>query len=324
MCTLAATDTSLQISRVQTCASASVIGYGTGSAFSFSSSKATILRAAASACGDAVGNSIGELCAGADPMATIFNMATACSTALAALYTKAVTANAVFDMTVKNMSLTVNKQGKLEACGSSCSNAQGAAQAFAQAATCGIAKATDNCMAATSFIKTEAFTRAFVKSVSQSWGKACTQTIGLAHSGGETIAVSAAASIAQAMTVVAANACGNCPTCKCKKLPSVFSWSNAGNFTNAAATVAAGRVGLAHAIADATTNFCNSDGTMQTARSHARTIMASYADLVMGALGAVRGFANVVGTNSWACGSSTFTGNLEVCCGLTSAVKTVG
>lgn len=271
------------------------------------------MRAAASACGDAVGNSIGELCAGADPMATIFNMATTCSTALAALYTKAVTANGAFDMSVKGMNGTVTKEGKLVACGTSCSNAQGAAQAFAQAAACGIGKATDNCMAATSYIKTHAFTRAFVKSASDSWGKACTQTIGFAHSGGETIAVSAAASIAQAMTAVAASACGSCPTCKCKKLPAMLSWGNlAGNFSEAASTVAAGRVGLAHAMADATTNFCNSNGTMESAKSHARTIMGSYADLVMGALGAVKGHANVIGTNSWACGSSTLTGDLLV------------
>lgn len=288
------------------------MGYGTGSAFSFSVSKAKILRAAASACGDAVGNSIGELCAGADPMATIFNLATTCSTALAALYTKAVTGNGVFDMSAKGMNGTITKQGKLEACGSSCSNSQGAAQAFAQAAACGIGKATDNCMAATTYLKTHAFTRAFVKSTSESWGKACTHTVGLAISGGETIAVSAAASIAQAMTVVAASACGNCPTCKCKKLPAAFSWNNAGNFSNAAATVAGGRVGLAHAIADATTNFCNSDGKKESAKSHARTIMASYADLVMGALGAVRGFGYVVGTDSWACGSSNLHADLQV------------
>lgn len=308
----AATDTSLQISRVQTCARAAVVGYGSGSAISFSVSKAKVLRAAASACGDAVGNSIGELCAGKDPMATIFNMATTCSTALAALYTKAVTGNAVFDMSATGMNTTVTREGKLEACGNSCSNAQGTAQAFAQAAACGIAKATDNCIAATSYLKTDTFTRAFVKSTSESWGRACTHTIGLAHSGGETIAVSAAKSIAKAMTVVAASVCGSCPTCKCKKLPAALTWNNAGNFSDAAATVVSGRIGLARAIADATTNYCHSNGTMESARTQARSIMATYADLVMGALGAVRGFANVIGTNSWACGSSTLNADLLV------------
>jgi hypothetical protein len=308
----AGTDTAPQISSVQTCARASVTGYGVGSAFSFASSQASVLRVASAACGDAVAGSIGDLCAGADPMATIFSMARTCATAMAALYTKAITSSAVYDMSPKSIEGNVTKEGMLQACGSGCANAQGSAEAFAQAAACGVAVATDNCIAATTHVKTRAFSRAFVKSTADSWGKACTQGIGAVNSGGETIAVTAAASVAKAMASVAAQACANCPTCKCKKLPLSFNWNDAGDFSDAAATITAGRNGLARAIADATTNFCAGDGTMQSAKTHAHTLMNTLADLIVAGLGAVRGFANAVGSDAWACGSGSLVSDLTV------------
>jgi hypothetical protein len=245
-------------------------------------------------------------------MATIFSMARTCATAMAALYTKAITSSAVYDMSPKSIEGNVTKEGMLQACGSGCANAQGAAEAFAQAAACGVAIATDNCIAATTHIKTRAFSRAFVKSTADSWGKACTQGIGAVNSGGETIAVTAAGSIAKAMAAVAAQACANCPTCKCKKLPLSFNWNDAGDFSDAAATVTAGRIGLARAIASATTNYCSGDGTMDTAKTHAHTLMNTFADLVVGGLGTVRGFANAVGSDAWACGSGSLVSDLTV------------
>lgn len=287
-------------------------GYGTGSAFSFATSQASVLRVASAACGDAVAGSLGDLCAGADPMATIFSMARTCATAMAALYTKAVTSNAVFDMSVRAVEANATKDGRLQACGSGCANAQGAAEAFAQAAACGVAVATDSCIAATTHVKTRTFTRAFVKSTADSWTKACTQGVGIATSGGETIAVNAAASIAKALATVAAQACANCPTCKCKKLPLSFNWNDAGDFSDAAATITAGRVGVARAIAGATTNFCQGDGTMQSAKVHANSIMNTLADLVVASLGAVRGYAHAIGSASWACGSGSLVSDLTV------------
>lgn len=309
----AATDTSLQISRVQTCARASVTGYGLQTGFSFAHAQANVLKVAASACGDAVAGSIGELCAGADPMATILNMASTCGAAMAAIYTRALTGSVIFDMSHTATQGNVTSQGRLEACGSSCSNAQGAAQAFAQAAACGVAKATDNCIAATTHVKTRAFTHAFVKDTAESWGKACTTGVGMVTSGGNLIAASASGSIARAMGLVAAQACANCPTCKCKQLPQTFNLNDAGDFSNAAADMASGRVGLAGALAQATTTFCTSNGTVEHAKSKARAVIGSWSDMVMGALGTVRGFA-VSSSNStgWACGGGSLTSELLV------------
>lgn len=233
---------------------------------------------------------------------------------MAALYAKAVTSSAVYDMSPAAVEGNVTKEGMLQACGSSCANAQGAAEAFAQAAACGVAQATDKCIAATSHVKTRAFSKAFTKSTADSWGKACTQGIGAVNSGGETIAVTAAASIAKALAGVAASACANCETCKCKKLPLSFNWNDAGDFSDAAATITAGRVGLARAIAAATTNFCQGNGTMESAKTQANTIMNTLADLVVSALGAVRGYANAIGTNAWACGSGSLVSDLTVSC----------
>jgi hypothetical protein len=248
-------------------------------------------------------------------MATIFAMAKACSTAMAALYAKTVTSNTVYDMTWKAVEANATKEGRLQACGSGCANAQGTAEAFAQAAACGVATATDSCIAAKTEVRSRGFTRAFVKSTAESWTKACTQGAGQANSGGETIAVSASASIARAMAQVAAQACANCPTCKCKKLPLSFNWNDAGDFSNAAANITAGRFGLAHAIAAATSNFCSSNGTMLSAKASANSIMNTWADLVIGAMGAVRGYANSKGNSAWACGSGTLRSDLTVSVG---------
>jgi hypothetical protein len=49
------------------------------------------LKVSAAACGDAVSNAVSGLCAGSDPMATIFGVTQACASALADVYTKAVT-----------------------------------------------------------------------------------------------------------------------------------------------------------------------------------------------------------------------------------------
>lgn len=297
---------------MQTCARASVTGYGLQSGFSFAHAQSQVLKVAATACGDAVAGSIGELCAGGDPMATIFNLASTCGAAMAAIYTRALTGSVVFDMSHKAAQGNVTSQGRLEACGSSCATSQGAAQAFAQAAACGVAKATDNCIAATTHVQTRAFTHAFVKDTAESWGKACTSGIGMVTSGGEVIAASAAASIAKAMGLVAAQACANCPTCKCKSLQHAFNLNDAGDFSNAAADVAAGRVGLARAMAQATTTYCSSNGTMEHAKSKARAVIGTWSDLVMGAMGLVRGFAAAAGDRSWACGGGSLASEISV------------
>jgi hypothetical protein len=289
-----------------------VTGYGLQSGFSFAHAQSQVLKVAASACGDAVAGSIGELCAGGDPMATIFNLASTCGAAMAATYTRALTGSVVFDMSHKATQGNITSQGKLEACGSSCANAQGAAQAFAQAAACGVAKATDSCIAATTHVQTRAFTHAFVKDTAESWGKACTTGVGLVASGGEVIAAAAAASIAKAMGLVAAQACANCPTCKCKPIPGSFNLNDAGDFSTAAADIAAGRIGLARAMAQATTTYCKGDGTMEHAKAKARAVIGTWSDMVIGALGSVRGFAVASGGDSWACGSGSLASEISV------------
>ncbi|KAF8058314.1 hypothetical protein HT031_005630 [Scenedesmus sp. PABB004] len=275
-CTNSTTDSAPQISRVQSCASASVVGSGMGSALSFASAQAGVLRAAAEACGDAVAGSIGELCAGGDPMASIVASAKACSTALAALYAKTVTASGVLELGPAAVDAPATPAGRLQACGAGCANSQGAAEAFAQAAACGVGKATDACIAATAHVKSRAFSSAFVKSTAAAWGKACTAG-GLVHSGGETIARTMAESAARALAQVAASACAECPTCKCKELPLSWDWNNAGGFSDAAAGVAAGRIGLARALAGATTTYCHSNGTVEAVKDASAEVLADAA-----------------------------------------------
>jgi hypothetical protein len=311
----AGTDTAPQITRVQTCARAAVIGRGGGIGISLSSGRAGVLRAAASACGDAVAGSLGELCAGGDPMATITSMATTCATSLAALYAKALTGSAVWGTAEADMTAPVTRAGALEACGSACGASQGAAEALAQAAACGVATATGQCMAAAASVSAAGFSRAFVKGATDAWGRACS-TSGLSLSGGDTIAASAAAAVARAMAQVAANACANCPSCRCREPPlGAADWTAAaGNFSDAAAVIAAGRVGLARAVAQATTTFCESKGEREDARSAARGLLASHADLVAGALGAVRSYAYELSSNNstWACGGASMAIDLQV------------
>lgn len=57
----------------------------------FASVSAGALKVSAAACGDAVSNAVSGLCAGSDPMATIFGVTQACASALADVYTRAVT-----------------------------------------------------------------------------------------------------------------------------------------------------------------------------------------------------------------------------------------
>jgi len=83
--------TAPQIARTQTCARASVVGRGTGVGEAFASVAAGAVKVSAAACGDAVSNAVSGLCAGADPMATIFGVTQACASALADVYTRAVT-----------------------------------------------------------------------------------------------------------------------------------------------------------------------------------------------------------------------------------------
>jgi hypothetical protein len=83
--------TAPQIARTQTCARASVVGRGTGVGEAFASVAAGAVKVGAAACGDAVSNAVSGLCAGADPMATIFGVTQACASALADVYTRAVT-----------------------------------------------------------------------------------------------------------------------------------------------------------------------------------------------------------------------------------------
>jgi hypothetical protein len=83
--------TAPHIARTQTCARASVVGRGTGVGEAFAAVASGAVKVGAAACGDAVSNAVSGLCAGSDPMATIFGVTQACASALADVYARAVT-----------------------------------------------------------------------------------------------------------------------------------------------------------------------------------------------------------------------------------------
>lgn len=51
---------------------------------------------------------------------------------------------------------------------------------------------------------------------------------------------------------------------------------------------------------------------MEHAKSHARAVIGTWSDMVIGAVGSVRGFALATGDNSWACGSGSLASELSV------------
>lgn len=86
-----------QLSKVKTCAKVAIQGNGFGSASAFAKSSAKSLKAASSACGDAVANGMADLCTGKDPMSTIYSMSQTCASAVAEVYTKATSGAEVTD-----------------------------------------------------------------------------------------------------------------------------------------------------------------------------------------------------------------------------------
>lgn len=303
--------TAPQISRVQTCASVSIIGNSLGSASAYASSKASVVKVASSACGNAIVYGLGDLCTGADPIATIFSMSQTCSAALAEMYTKSLTNAQVIPADLSLLLQNYTTDQYILACGSACSNAQGAAEAFAQAAACGAASATHGCTAVTNAIKTRSFTRAFVRSTANSWSTACAKGYGAAFSGGETIALTAAASISKAMAQIAATACASCDTCNCKPLPAGFAWEDATDYSETTATITKGRSILAKSMAQATTTFCLSDGKPKSVSLATNTILNAAADLMIVALGRISGLSVTVG-NAWACGGGSLQSQITV------------
>jgi hypothetical protein len=86
-----------QLSKIKTCAKVAIQGNGFGSASAFAKSEAKAVKAASSACGDAVANGMADLCTGKDPMATIYSMSQTCATAVAEVYSKATSGATVTD-----------------------------------------------------------------------------------------------------------------------------------------------------------------------------------------------------------------------------------
>jgi len=80
-----------QLAKVQVCSrSVAVSVGGAGLAQSFSNSSASSVRLASAACAESVSDAVQGLCAGGDPMATIYAMASTCASAMAGVYASSV------------------------------------------------------------------------------------------------------------------------------------------------------------------------------------------------------------------------------------------
>jgi hypothetical protein len=313
------------ITSIKTCSSVSLISRSArGLSLAFSSTKSAALVSAAGACGDAVANGVGQICRGLDPGISIVSAAQICANALAAVYSRttsgalalpawakapAAKASAVLNAT-ELAGLVASQDGFYQACTASCNNAQSAAEALAQAAACGASKATDGCAAVTSEVKSEVFARAFTEVTTAGWQKACAQGSGAVATSSSAMAAAAAVSFASAIARVAARACAACPTCKCSKLPSIGGLNAAGRWSQAFATFAGGKVGVAKALAGASGALCT-NGTVSAAKGATDAAMVAVASMVGSAVGSVRASTVKIGSAS-ACTSATLATQLQV------------
>jgi hypothetical protein len=305
------------INSARTCSSVSIISTSAkGFSAAFSSSKTDVLVSAAGACGDAVADGVGAICHGLDPGAAIVGAAQICANALAAVYSHtasgAVTApslKALLDPKTFT-SLAPTKEGYYQACTSSCNNAQSAAEALAQGAACGATAATDGCAAVTAEVRSTVFARTFARVATDGWSKSCARGSSAALTGTTTMAASAAASFAGAISRVAAKACASCPSCRCSPLPSLPGLNFAGRWSDAFSTFAAGKVGVARALAGASSALC-ANGTKATANGEASGLMLAVAEMVGGAVGSTKAMAFKLGAGATACSGANLQTELE-------------
>lgn len=315
---------------------------GAGLAQSFSNSSASSVRLASAACAESVSDSMQGLCAGGDPMATIYAMASTCASAMASVYAQSVSGGAALPsssdsensggvsgstagqrlsqhlaqrMGGTNSSMTTTSSTLLPslipsagdylvACGSGCSNAQAAAEAVAQAGACAFASATQGCQAVTASLSSRAYSRAFVRSTAKAWSQACAVGVGRASSQGLVVANTTVESLAKAMGSLVATACSGCPTCKCAPLPANFTYNDLDDVSDGAASASFGRYAIARALGESTAAFCGSDGTPKALGTAVNATISALATITADVMGKVDGGASAQGV-SYACGGGT-------------------
>lgn len=306
-----------KINSVKTCSSVSIISdSASGFSVAFSSGKSSVLVSAAGACGDAVADGVGSICRGLDPGAAIVGAAKICANALAAVYSRTASGavsgpsvKALFDPKVM-AGLAPSKVGYYQACTSSCNNARSAAESLAQGAACGAVGATNGCAAVKAEVSSALFARAFVAVTTDGWSKSCARGSGAALTGATTMAASAAASFASAIAKVAIKACASCPTCRCAPLPQLPGVNFAGKWAEKFAAFAGGELGLARALAGASSAMCG-NGTKLTSNAAADGAMAAVANMIGGAVGSVKANGFRIGSAT-ACSGANLVTQMEV------------
>ena len=157
----------------------------------------------------------------------------------------------------------------------------------------------------------ETFSRAFASVATEGWTRACAKGAGAAHAGAEAMAASASAAFASAIARVAARACAACPGCRCAHLPGLgLGLNGAGKWAATFSTFAGGKVGLAKALASASSAICHA-GTTNVTKAATEGTMAAVAGLVGAAAGSVRAGAWQLGGGS-ACAGGLLETQLEV------------
>jgi hypothetical protein len=329
---------------VQVCSrSVAVSVGGAGLAQSFSNSSASSVRLASAACAESVSDAMQGLCAGGDPMATIYAMASTCASAMASVYASSVSGGAALPSSSGGANADGGENGStagqrlsqhlaqrlgsnstttgssssllsslgvatagdyLVGCGSGCSNAQAAAEAVAQAGACAFASATQGCQAVTASLSSRAYSRAFVRSSAKAWSQACAVGVGRASSQGLIVANTTVESLAKAMGSLVATACSGCPTCKCAPLPSNFTYNDLDDVSDGAASASFGRYAIARALGESTAAFCGSDGSPKALGTAVNATISALATITADVMGKVDGGASAQGV-SYACGGGS-------------------
>lgn len=296
-----------QIIKVSSCVQASVVGTGTGTGISFATSQAGTVKVAAESCGDALGGAIGSICKGNDPMAAVFGAAQTCAAAVSATYSKARTNAMVFDPVKPPNDTAADTTGYLQACASACANAQGTAEALAQASACGVQTATADCVAANNIIQSQGFSRAFSSGIYNAWASACARSRGTASATSQQIAGALVVSFSRSFGALVTDICASCKACKCRGRPAFP--GTAGSYQSVTPLLAAGKLGLATAMAEATSSFCQ--GKTSSAKVAARSMLATYSELLGGALGQLKGSVEATG-GGWSCSGTSVRMDLQV------------
>ncbi|KAI8470876.1 MAG: hypothetical protein J3K34DRAFT_248977 [Monoraphidium minutum] len=290
------------VAKVHVCSrSVSVSKNGGGATSSATKSSFSIPKVASTACAEAVTDGVKALCVGGDPIATISSMASTCASAVAEMQATTISGAEVKSGT-SFPPKDYTRSAYTTACTSGCATGQVSAQAVAQAAACAFAKQTKGCNSVRSALAQQSYSSAFVSTTAKAWSNACALGFGKAHGEGEAVAKTLVSVLSRAFGDIAAKACSECDSCKCKPLPLGIDFDKLRGASDTAAAAADGRYTMARTFANAAATYCASDKSARALRTGVDTTVSTLATMI----------ADVYAKTS---GSSTATGQALSCSG---------